>query len=493
MTNIEIYKQKLELLKNLESNLIQNHICPEEKTKQLINILEDKINNFKPKMMVYGVYNSGKSTVINALVGKELAKTGDTPETKEINVYKYKEYEIFDTPGINAPADDEKITEDHYKQCELVLFVMSNENVENDFIYTKIKKMLDDNKASIVILNKKQICTEEEEAILINKIYLNLVKMGFKEEDVKNKISVYSVNALSAFNAKLNNKTLLYEKSGFEALENKIKELFKNSSEADIVNLCNNNILSFVDQINSLIDQKIDDKIIQIVENFISDTQKNKNATFIQLKGIINSELSAVENKLVAQSGDSSYINSTLENAVNELKSKIETKLKERIKDFEEHIKNLDVTLDKLETNRIELSNTSLSGGGISKQDIEKWLSVLDTLAIALATKFPPAAAIIDAISQAGKILSSLFFDDDTEEKNQREQSKKMQIVNAIHDTIIKIQNNFDAIINEQVNAIYDPIIEKKTHEKELQEQNKNTLIVLKDQVVSLGQNLPSA
>ena len=110
MTNIEIYKQKLELLKNLESNLIQNSICSEEKTKQLINILEDKINSFKPKMMVYGVYNSGKSTVINALAGKELAKTGDTPETKEINVYKYKEYEIFDTPGINAPADDEKIT-----------------------------------------------------------------------------------------------------------------------------------------------------------------------------------------------------------------------------------------------------------------------------------------------------------------------------------------------------------------------------------------------
>ena len=316
--------------------------------------------------------------------------------------------------------------------------------------------------------------------------------MGFKEEDVKNKISVYSVNALSAFNAKLNNKTLLYEKSGFEVLENKIKELFKNSSEADIVNLCNNNILSFVEQINSLIDQKIDDKIIQIVENFISDTQKNKSATFIQLKGIINSELSAVENKLI-QSGDLSFINSTLENAVNELKSKIETKLKERIKDFEEHIKNLDLTLDKLETNRIELSNTSLSEGGISKQDIEKWLSVLDTLAIALATKFPPAAAIIGVISQVGKIFSGLFFDDDTEEKNQREQSKKMQIINSIHDAIIKIQNNFDAIINEQVNAIYDPIIEKKTHEKELQEQNKNTLIALKDQVVSLGQNLPSA
>lgn len=490
MTNIEIYKQKLELLKNLESNLIQNSICSEEKTKQLINILEDKINNFKPKMMVYGVYNSGKSTVINALVGKELAKTGDTPETKEINVYKYKEYEIFDTPGINAPANDEKITEDHYKHCELVLFVMGSGDIENNFIYTKIKKMLDDNKASIVILNKKQDLTDEEEAVLINKIYDNLVKMGFKEEDAKNKISVYSVNALSAFKAKLENKTLLYEKSGFEALENKIKELFKNSSEADIINLCNNNILSFVEQINSLIDQKIDDKIIHIVENFISDTQKNKNATFIQLKGIINSELSTVENKLIQSSDDESFINSTLENAVNDLKDKIENKLKERIKDFEGHIKNLDFTLDK-EINRIELSNTSLNEGGISKQDIEKWLSVLDNLAMVLATKFPPVATLIFAISKIGQYINILM--DDTEKRNKQERTKKMQIINAIHDTIIKIQNNFDTIINEQVNAIYDPIIEKKTHEKELQEQNKNSLIALKDRVVSLGQNLPSA
>ena len=32
-------------------------------------------------IMVYGVYNAGKSTLINALLGAEMAQVADTPET----------------------------------------------------------------------------------------------------------------------------------------------------------------------------------------------------------------------------------------------------------------------------------------------------------------------------------------------------------------------------------------------------------------------------
>jgi len=99
-----------------------------ENTKEFTAHIEEKLNNFKPTIMVYGTYNAGKSTLINALFGQEeLAKTGDAPETSTVSEYEYNGYTIYDTPGINAPQEHEKVTTEHLKKCELVLFVLSND------------------------------------------------------------------------------------------------------------------------------------------------------------------------------------------------------------------------------------------------------------------------------------------------------------------------------------------------------------------------------
>jgi ribosome biogenesis GTPase A len=79
--------------------------------------IEDKLNNFRPALMVYGTYNSGKSTLLNALFGKEeMAKTGDSPETAEVYEYQYNGFTIYDTPGINAPIEHETVTKEHLKK-----------------------------------------------------------------------------------------------------------------------------------------------------------------------------------------------------------------------------------------------------------------------------------------------------------------------------------------------------------------------------------------
>jgi ribosome biogenesis GTPase A len=89
-------------------------------TKEAKILLEDKFNKMRAKgilrprairAMVVGIPNSGKSTLINRLAGKNIAKTGNTPGvTRSQQWIKVgKEMELLDTPGILWPKFEDQI------------------------------------------------------------------------------------------------------------------------------------------------------------------------------------------------------------------------------------------------------------------------------------------------------------------------------------------------------------------------------------------------
>ncbi len=51
------------------------------KLRQQIN---DVFSRPGPSIMFYGLYNAGKSTMINAIFGREIALTGDIPTTSGV-------------------------------------------------------------------------------------------------------------------------------------------------------------------------------------------------------------------------------------------------------------------------------------------------------------------------------------------------------------------------------------------------------------------------
>ncbi|MBA2878714.1 ribosome biogenesis GTPase YlqF [Anoxybacillus ayderensis] len=93
--------------------------------KQIVTVAKEKLRPKFEKMMakgikrpramralIVGIPNVGKSTLINRLAGKHIAKTGDTPGvTKAQQWIKVgKELELLDTPGILWPKfEDEEV------------------------------------------------------------------------------------------------------------------------------------------------------------------------------------------------------------------------------------------------------------------------------------------------------------------------------------------------------------------------------------------------
>jgi predicted GTPase len=73
-----------------------------------------------------GLYNHGKSSLLNALIkdleGKTF-KTADTRETTTNKTVKYKNLTFVDTPGLNAQKNDDKRVMDAVKKSDINIFV----------------------------------------------------------------------------------------------------------------------------------------------------------------------------------------------------------------------------------------------------------------------------------------------------------------------------------------------------------------------------------
>lgn len=134
----------------LQAQTIKNEL-------QSIDSLYEKISDAKPEIMLYGIYNAGKSSILNELLGSDRAKVDDIPTTDRIDCYEWNGYRIVDTPGVDAPIEHEKVTEEHLEQADVVLFVISaegsHEYLEN---YRRLKSIAERGKKIIIVLNDKE-------------------------------------------------------------------------------------------------------------------------------------------------------------------------------------------------------------------------------------------------------------------------------------------------------------------------------------------------
>jgi len=340
-----------------------------EKYTYFLNTINEKVisllNIEKPKVMVYGIYNSGKSTLINSLCREEVAEMADRPMTDQISEYDRGDYYLIDSPGIDAPIAHEKVTDEFLDKCHVILFVISSKGMFEDLTnYRRLADLISKNVPFIIVLNdrgtaiQKEWSQEEKMAakkehekelkIIQHKIIKNLTNVSDNSEIV-DKYEVVIVNAKRALAGITRNKPELIENSNIEFLEKRIMFLLKNDSyvaklfKRPIFNLkeCLNEVENEITKLisgNELEDFSMGIHVLsQTKDNIMQDMR-------ILVKRAVYSHEEELSNSYIR--GNGSAFNDMAESIFKEVNELYVSKINELAVCFERNFKDDDIEID---------------------------------------------------------------------------------------------------------------------------------------------------
>lgn len=97
-----------------------------KKEQENISILKNAIEETNVLVTCMGLYNHGKSTLLNTLVNDlehKTFKTADVRETSKNKKFQLDDIVFVDTPGLNAQDNDDKRVMDAVKESDINLFI----------------------------------------------------------------------------------------------------------------------------------------------------------------------------------------------------------------------------------------------------------------------------------------------------------------------------------------------------------------------------------
>lgn len=188
-------------------------------------------------LVVAGEFNSGKSSLINALLGFNLQEVGVTPTTSHVHLLKYgeesiaqpleagvwlqtapvpllRQLNIVDTPGTNAIIrEHEKLTSEFIPRSDLVLFITSADRPFTESERAFLDEIRAWGKKIILVLNKIDILSNAADVEKVLTFVRSAATRLLDTEPV-----IFTVSARMALQAKAGDPRL-WQLSGFEALE----------------------------------------------------------------------------------------------------------------------------------------------------------------------------------------------------------------------------------------------------------------------------------
>ncbi len=219
-----------------------SHAAPE-----LLRTLQDLQSGLKEPFLfvVAGEVKAGKSSLLNALFGKDFCRVDVLPATDRVNIFKYgeqardvpispslieryqpinflRDFNIVDTPGTNTiVSDHQTITEQFVPQADLIIFVFSVVNPWGasawQFLELLQKRWL---KNVIFVLQQQDLREETEvQAVIQHLRQTAMTRFG-------QSFPIFPVSAKKAFMSKTSgvDKERLWEESKFGPLEDYINE-----------------------------------------------------------------------------------------------------------------------------------------------------------------------------------------------------------------------------------------------------------------------------
>lgn len=200
-------------------------------------MFEDKKGKADAVVMVYGVYNAGKSTLINALIGREAAAVDDVPKTDTVTAYQWGNYSILDTPGVDAPIEHEQVTRAQMLKADAVIFVVDPlGTVEEEKTLEVLLDMVEARKQIYLVFNEKKPVSPDTFVHLKDQVRARLQAMAAARglADVLKEIPISKVNARRALQGIVKGQPLMVELSDFPAFEQQLRTFLQSIGTNEI-------------------------------------------------------------------------------------------------------------------------------------------------------------------------------------------------------------------------------------------------------------------
>ena len=171
--------QYIEAVKAVEKTLADLRKCPDDEKAQLqndisqLNAMYEKVTTGRVEIVIFGEISTGKSALVNALIGKQVAEVdvqgGWTKQVwgtswdgagHRLPGLESSEIVIVDTPGINEVdgGDRAELADVTARKADLILFVTDSDL--NDTEYAALVELAAVQKPIIMVFNKTDLYNE---------------------------------------------------------------------------------------------------------------------------------------------------------------------------------------------------------------------------------------------------------------------------------------------------------------------------------------------
>ena len=475
---------------------------PKGETESFGEQLLKKAANMQPRIMVYGIYNAGKSTLLNALIGREDAPVSDRPETTAVTPYNWNGYILLDTPGIDAPEQDEITARKEIDRSDVVLFVVSTGGaVDEAKTWDEVVVLINRGRQVMMVLNNKQGLEPDSQAYqrVADKFRINL-QMAAAKAGISNiplpPISL--VNAKSALKGRLENKPALIEHSGILKLELTLIDFLQQCDSSTVFNTVRNDLIEKINNAELALENIVgssDSKELIKCNQIINKERTN-------LATLLNEELDTLlidaSNKIVRlveqSSGNNEQVEAEISMVAESLNEQLRIKIDEELPRIDRSLKDIGKELleARLEATKVHGVTLPTTGGtgikdlSIIEQAAKDWTKKISVnpelikqgtvFALKQGKELLPAlfkgigvktmgnwgalaGKIAGPLVAAGLMIYDLLNAHKADDEIRRaEQRHHQAIQDAARDVIRDFRNSYRSNISKLVDSIFHPI-----------------------------------
>lgn len=527
-------------MKNLNSDLSIVNMALETAEPVLSAYIPDKLQEYlafweektggahKATIMMYGMYSHGKSTIVNALLGKEAAQVGIAPTTDSIHTYAWDagNCALLDTPGIQARDKDSALAVDTLQKCELVAFIVESGDVEAALIWRELVQMIQRGQKVCLIINDFDgIIGQQEKLMALKDMYrqhlqAEAASLGYTG-DIVGQVPMLIVNAKLALKGKLRGNPALVQASGLIDVEAAIVRMAASFELSDTARLLGRQLSALLGICRSKIAMAGGETTLAAMEEKLASIQMERDRAYGAIETYLDNALAKQTlplHDMYATCTDKDLLQQTFSNIVcaliNDISNAIQQEMTRSagridslVKDFQQIHTDLrpDSTLtedqeapgdfDKLPAIDINQLLTGVDIETLIQTTVIECLKQLKTWFPTLLKGKGPAtfarwagitAKVLNIAIAIGTALWQAYDEYRTEQKAlEAAQRKNQAIADAVTNTRQELHRTLLMQIDNIFMQTFDPLIIKMANSL-AQERKKDTMN--KAQLTSLGE-----